>query len=99
MLLHEIEDFSHYLQIERGLSRNTIESYRRDLRQYYQFLTEKTNIKAWEKVTRHEIIQFLHILRDEGKSTATIARAISTIKSFHQFLVQDKIVSEDPSFH
>lgn len=99
MLLHEVEDFSHYLQIERGLSENTIESYRRDLFQYYQFLTKEKNIKTWEKVTRHEIMQFLHRLRDEGKSTSTIARTISTIKSFHHFLVQDKVVSENPSFH
>ncbi|HLS36451.1 MAG TPA: site-specific tyrosine recombinase XerD [Bacillota bacterium] len=99
MLLHEIEDYSHYLQIERGLSDNTIESYLRDLRQYHQFLTKHLHINQWKEVTRNEIMQFLYTLRDDGKSTATIARAISTIKSFHQFLIHDQIVQEDPSFH
>lgn len=99
MLHHEIEDYTHYLRIERGLSENTIESYQRDLLQYYEFLTETMQISSWKQVTRSEIMKFLYSLKDEGKSTATIARAISTIKSFHQFLVQDKIVSEDPSFH
>lgn len=99
MLLHEIEDYIHYLQIERGLSENTILSYRRDLLQYHTFLTKKLAITNWSDVTRTEIMKFLQNLRDEGKSTATISRAISTVKSFHQFLVRDKIVEEDPSFH
>jgi len=99
MLGHEIEDYTHYLRIERGLSDNTIESYRRDLLQYHHFLKKSLHIKTWKQVTRKEIMKFLYFLKDDGKSTATIARAISTIKSFHQFLVRDKVVSEDPSFH
>src|SRR5699024_4927471 len=63
------------------------------------FLSKELAIKNWKSVRRVEIMKFLQLLKDDGKSTATIARAISTIKSFHQFLVQDKLVGEDPSFH
>lgn len=96
---HEIEDYKHYLRIERGLAENTIESYTRDLQQYYDFLKTTKDLSSWKQVSRNEIMKFLYSLRDAGKSTATLARAISTIKSFHQFLVRDQIVNEDPSFH
>lgn len=99
MLKHEIEDFFHFLQIERGLSTNTLDSYRRDLMQYYSYLTEHIKITKWEQITRTEITKFLYKLREEGKSSATISRMITTIRSFHQFLHQEEITNDDPSFH
>lgn len=99
MLKHEIEDFFHFLQIERGLSTNTLDSYRRDLMQYYSYLTEHIKITKWEQITRTEITKFLYKLREEGKSSATISRMITTIRSFHQFLHQEQITNDDPSFH
>lgn len=99
MLTDAVEDFFHYLVIERGLADNTITSYRRDLNRYVIYLDtvkEKTN---WETITRHDIVAFLAILRDEGKSAATISRMISAIRSFHQFLIRDQIVKTDASLH
>lgn len=94
-----LDDFFHYLQVERGLSDNTLQSYRRDLNQYYRHL-EKVALKStWNDIKREDIIRFLHILKDEGKSAATIARAISAIRSFHRFLIQEQLVEQDPSLH
>ncbi len=39
-MLYPVEEFYHYLRIERGLSNNTLQAYRRDLSHYYQFLNE-----------------------------------------------------------
>lgn len=98
MLKHALTDYFHYLQIERGLAENTLMAYRRDLIQYMEFMQTK-QIKEWEEVDRHHIIQFLKTLKEKNRSTATISRMISAIRSFHQFLVNDQIVTTDVSIH
>src|SRR5690625_5126733 len=99
MLTHAFEDFFHYLQIERGLSENTLKSYRRDLQQYYRYIDKVMQKSRWETVNRSDIIGFLHMLKDDGKSAATISRNTSTIRLFHQFLIREQIVDQDPSLH
>lgn len=99
MLTDAVEDFFHYLQIERGLAENTLISYRRDLNQYVQFLKEERKSDDWNKIDRHDIISFLSTLKTEGKSAATIARMVSSIRSFHQFLIRERVVKTDASLH
>ena len=89
MLNDSVEDFFNYLQVERGLAENTLVSYRRDLTQYMDYLKTMVKKDDWEQVTRSDIIGFLYGLKDANKSTATISRHISSIRSFHQFLIRD----------
>lgn len=63
----ELNDYLHYLTIERGLSLNTRKSYERDLAQYLHFLEEK-KITAWQDVDRFIVISYLEKMHDE-KST------------------------------
>lgn len=99
MLTHAVEDFFHYLVIERGLADNTITSYRRDLSKYVTYIDEEKSKSTWETITRTDIVSFLAVLRDEGKSPATISRMISAIRSFHQFLIREQLVKTDASLH
>ncbi|RZI51522.1 site-specific tyrosine recombinase XerD [Aeribacillus pallidus] len=94
-----IQDFIHYLTVERGLANNTIVSYERDLKSYKQFLNEKLNIQEVQNIQRYHILQYLHFLKDQGKSSKTIARHIASIRAFHQFLLREKAADEDPSVH
>lgn len=94
-----IQDFIHYLTVERGLANNTIVSYERDLKSYKQFLNEKLNIQEVQNIQRYHILQYLHFLKDQGKSSKTIARHIASIRAFHQFLLREKAAGEDPSVH
>lgn len=93
-----VHDFFHYLQIERGLSDNTLTSYRRDLKHYYNYL-HKNGKTSWNMIDRNDIIRFLYSLKDNGKSAATISRCLSSIRLFHQFLIREKIVEHDASLH
>jgi len=99
MLMNEVEDFMHYLRIERGLAENTLLSYRRDLEQYVDYLKRAEKATNWNDIARAHIISFLYVNRKNGKSTATIARIISTLRSFHQFLIRERIVTHDASLH
>ncbi|MEK4301253.1 site-specific tyrosine recombinase XerD [Oceanobacillus sp. FSL W8-0428] len=98
MLKYALEDFYHFLRVERGLSDNTITSYQRDLTAYEKQLT-KIGYNEWNDISRNDIMCFLYELKDSGKSTATISRHISSIRSFHQFLIRESIADTDPSLH
>lgn len=99
MLMDMLEDYFHFLQIERGLSDNTLKSYRQDLQQYYNYIDKVIQKSNWEHVTKADIIDFLRTLKDDEKSAATIARSVSSIRSFHRFLIRDQLVSHDASLH
>lgn len=99
MQTSEMDDFFHYLQVERGLSANTLMAYKRDLKKYAQYLGEAVQKKSWNAVIRNDILGFLYSLKDDGKSASTIARSISSIRLFHQYLIREKLVDRDASLH
>ncbi|TLS35664.1 site-specific tyrosine recombinase XerD [Pseudalkalibacillus caeni] len=94
-----VQDFLHYLIVERSLSQNTLDAYRRDLNQYTDFLKEKESIQSFNDVRRVHILNFLYQLKDSGKASATIARNVASIRAFHQFLLREKAAEQDPSVH
>ncbi len=96
---YEIEDFIHYIQIERGLSHNTLEAYRRDLNKYLSYLNEIELITKWEEVDHALATRFLYHLNDHGAKSTTISRTLSSLRKFHQFLVMERIVAVDPTIH
>lgn len=99
MLQDALDDFFHFLRIERGLANNTITSYRRDLGQYADYMRYVQKYTDWQTIEHSDITHFLFELKSEGKSAATIARMISSIRSFHQFLIRDQLTNHDASLH
>ncbi|OLO42678.1 site-specific tyrosine recombinase XerD [Alkalihalophilus pseudofirmus] len=98
-MLEHIEEFIHYSMVERGLSNNTIESYRRDLKQYIKYMKEVEQMNAIEFIDRNGILNYLYFLKDKGRADTTIARTIASIRSFHQFCLREKISDKDPTVH
>ncbi|MDN4527314.1 site-specific tyrosine recombinase XerD [Fictibacillus fluitans] len=94
-----VQDFIHYLIVERGLSKNTVDSYRRDLEQYALYMEKVEGIDAIGKIQRANIVGYLLHLKENGKAATTIARNIASIRSFHQYLLREKISDADPSVH
>jgi len=94
-----LQDFIHFMIIEKGLATNTVVSYERDLKHYLLYLEKVEQISALNDVQRMHIAQFLNHLKNEGKSSKTIARHVASIRSFHQFLLREKAVEQDPSVH
>lgn len=94
----QIIDYLHYLTIERGLSENTKTNYRRDLEKYLAFLTLR-KMPSWQEVDRFIVIDFLQQLKEEKKSPATIARMITSLRQFHQFLRQERLTDHNPMQH
>ncbi|MEA3322559.1 MAG: site-specific tyrosine recombinase XerD [Bacillota bacterium] len=95
----QLKDFIHFLVVEKGLASNTVVSYERDLKSYLLYLNKVEEISSLDAVTRSTIIQFLKFLTENGKSSKTIARHIASIRSFHQFLLREKVTTQDPTVH
>ncbi|MBI4042778.1 MAG: site-specific tyrosine recombinase XerD [Deltaproteobacteria bacterium] len=82
-----IKDFLNYLVVERGLSRNTIESYRFDLIDFFGFIKRRSDgIKDLKEVTRDQIRDYCADLDQRDLSDATVARRISSLRTFFKFL-------------
>lgn len=90
-----LAEYIIYLKIERGLSANTVTSYKRDIEKYLTFLTEK-KITQLDEVSRFEILDFLQTLRQAGAADNSIIRMVSSLRKFHQYLKRESIVSDDP---
>lgn len=98
MFEEDLEEYIYFMKIEKGLSENTIVSYRRDLIHYFNYLKQK-NIDDWSKVDRFMLIDYLATLEEEGKSPNSIIRCVSSLRKFHQFLKQEKRTENDPMLH
>ncbi len=86
--------FLDYVSIEKGLSRNTLDAYRRDLERYLAFL-KKERIKHPDQISRKEITEFLLSERDRGLEPTSVARALVAVRMFHRFLSQEGKAKKD----
>lgn len=95
----ELKDFTHFLIVEKGLAQNTIVSYERDLKSYMKYVKRVEQLQSFNDVQRIHIVHFLGHLKEQGKSSRTLARHIASIRAFHQFLLREKAIDHDPSVH
>lgn len=91
----QIKLFLEFLQNDKKLSDNTLQSYRRDILQFEKFLD--ANDINFSKATEENIEDYLEELQKEGKKTSTASRSLATIRSFYQYLLRTKKVKEDPT--
>lgn len=89
--------FMDFLNYEKGLSQNTQAAYRRDLNKFAEYLEKEYQIEKVEEISKKEIMAFLTWQLDQGASYATIARTLSTIKSFYKFLILEEYLEVNPT--
>jgi integrase/recombinase XerD len=91
-----VGEFLEFLNRNKKLSQNTLESYSRDIEQFLSYMKEQQiNFYSAKKST---ILNYLYYLKQQGKSQATISRALSSIKAFYHYLFAKKKIEEDPSY-
>ncbi|SDN38905.1 integrase/recombinase XerD [Alkalicoccus daliensis] len=89
----------NFLVVEKGLAVNSSKAYRRDLKKYQDYLQKVELLKNWEQVNKAHVLAFLHYLHDLGRASTSVSRMLSSVRSFHQFLVREKFTSADPTLH
>ncbi len=90
-----VDSYLHYLVVEKGLSRNTIESYGRDLRVFLDFV-EGRGIRSFRQVTRGDVLAFLKELQGRGLSVRSVSRALISLRGLFRFLLLEGHLEEDP---
>jgi len=93
-----VKDFIAYLNEEKKLSNNTLESYGRDLRQFGQFLQEK-NRHSYLDVNKTTVITYLLYLQKKGRATSTISRNLASIRALYQYLLNNGLIENDPTLN
>lgn len=91
----QIKHFLEFLQNEKKLSDNTLQSYKRDIIQYQNYLEE--NGINYAKVLKEDIKAYLNYLKQIGKKASTISRNLASIRSFYQFSIRNKKIKNDPT--
>ena len=91
----QIKLFLEFLKDEKKLSENTLQSYRRDILQYQEYV-EKNKIN-YAKANKEDIKTYLEHLNEIGKKTSTVSRNLASIRSFYQFLIRVKKVKHNPT--
>lgn len=96
MVKTRVEEFLHYVTVEKGYSGNTVAAYRNDLTQFLAYLAEK-DVSSWQDVSQSYVLEYIHYLRERGYASSTVARKLATVKSFFHFLVADGMLRDDPT--
>ena len=97
-----IDTFLNHLVVEKGFSHNTLEAYRNDLYQFFDY-TKKTlpfvnGVSTWKQVDLNHLTEYVFNLRGKnGYADSTVARKVAAIRSFFSFLVLEGLIEEDPS--
>ena len=91
--MDRVDEFLNYLAAQKGLSRNTLESYARELNALVAWLGER----PLDSAPRDDLQAYLGFLRDRGLSARSAAHALVVIRNYFQFLVGESYRADDPS--
>ncbi|MEK7335512.1 MAG: site-specific tyrosine recombinase XerD [Candidatus Binatota bacterium] len=90
-----IDSFLNMLNVEKGLARNTLEAYSRDLNRLANFL-KRRGIESWGESRAVHLRSYLAWLRGRGLNVRSIARNVVALRQFYRFLEKEGIIAENP---
>jgi integrase/recombinase XerD len=90
-----IHSFLSHLRVEKALSQNTIDAYRRDLEKFSEFATER-GLKKPAQVKRGDIVDFLGTLYVRKLDARSVARHLVSLRQLFRFLLAEELIPEDP---
>lgn len=89
-----INQFIEKIKVEDGLSKNTIDSYKKDLFLFEEFL--KKSSKNIDNIEQNDLSDYLNFLDKNNLKNSSVARKISCYRSFYKFLFDEKIIKNNP---
>ena len=92
----ELKLFVNFLGQVRNYSEHTIKNYSADLRKFEIFSQQK-NFKSWSDLTQHDVRDFISQVRRNGISPRSLARLLSSLRSFYKFLRNEGLATNDPT--
>ncbi|QQE76917.1 site-specific tyrosine recombinase XerD [Alicyclobacillus sp. SO9] len=93
-----ISGFIDYLSVERGLSKNTLESYQRDLTSFAVYLKKLSSTGLLE-ANRTHLLGYMSYLQSCGRANSTMSRNLASLRSFYHYLLRSEVIEADPTVH
>lgn len=93
----KIEDFSNFLKFEKNFSGNTLDAYMRDVRKLESFTISELDNLSPQNITYENLQEYIYQLSKNKISERSQARAISSIKAFFKFLLEDDYRTDNPA--
>ena len=90
-----VEQYLDSLWLEKGLSQNTLDSYRQDLKAFTNWLAHRP--RMLKGVRREDLLQYLADRMSKGIKARSTARALSCLRSFYRYLLRENLIDEDPT--
>ena len=87
--------FFGFLENDKKVSLNTLQSYRRDLKQFEKYIED--NGEDYAEVTNYGKKEYIEHMQEIGKKPSTISRGLASIRSFYQYEAKNKVVEKDPT--
>lgn len=91
-----LEQFFEYLKEEKKMAKNTLEAYRRDVLEFSRFEKDR-GITDLRQTHGTDVVAYLLKLKNEGKSAATVNRKLASVRSFYNYLLARKEISDNPT--
>ena len=88
--------FMNFLTVERGLARNTLEAYGRDLNRYLTWL-QAAGVDSPDAISAPLILRFMAACKEDGLAPRSRSRALVAIRTFHKFLVAERLCAQNPT--
>ncbi len=87
--------FFGFLENDKKVSLNTLQSYKRDLKQFEKYIED--NGEDYAEVTNDGIKEYIEHMQEIGKKPSTVSRGLASIRSFYQYEAKNKVVEKDPT--
>jgi len=92
-----VKGFLSYLRLERGLSKNSIEAYKRDVLRLHSFMMASHEDVVLKEVKQDHLVAYIHHIHAAGLNARSQSRMISGIRAFFKYLILEGLLTEDPS--
>ena len=97
MLKRLLKEYEYYLRVTKRLAKNTINSYNTDLSEYIEFLEKNYTLRDPNQIEKQHIRNFIGRLKRKNNTASSVSRKLSAIRSFHKFMLIEKLVDDNVS--
>lgn len=91
-----VDEYISYMKNEKHKSDNTLDSYKRDVSQYINYLSE-CGVDGAEKATKNDVLSYLLDLKKRGRAPSSISRMLTSVRSFYSYLISFNYSENDPT--
>lgn len=91
-----LSEYLEFLEVEKGLSQNTLEAYKQDLEEFIEFCIGK-NLKDFSEVLRSDLNAFILYLHENRYSPSSVMRKIASLRGFFKWMTANEIITSNPA--